>query len=112
VRAHPVDASFDTCLLVTDSANTIAGVVPALTALRAIAKGDHRQTLGQMAAPSYIVVRESDSLLDIIGRMRLVGATVAVVADRALPHSDHVKGIITKELFADAMVDATDLFAD
>ncbi len=102
------------CVLVTDPDGVrIAGFVPGVAALRALAGKEQGLTLGQLATRRFVVVQESDSLFDVIARMHALGATVALVTDGAPPLSaDRVKGVITRERLADAMVDAADLFSD
>lgn len=102
-----------TCLLLCSSAGTITGFIPEVAALRALRVGDGRRTLGQAGTGNYIVVKESDSLFDLIARMHVADATVALVCDQGWPvAADQVRGIITRELLADAVVDAADLFSD
>jgi CIC family chloride channel protein len=124
-RVEPAETPLEACgrilseqpaptyLFVSDAANTIAGFIPEVAALRALSLGDGRQTLGQAAARNYIVVRETDFLFDLIARMNMAGASVALVADQDSPvTAEHIKGIITREMVADAVVAAADLFSD
>ncbi|HEX4086703.1 MAG TPA: chloride channel protein [Chthoniobacteraceae bacterium] len=91
----------------------IAGFVQSQAALDAIAGDGGARPLGDVARQDYIVVAESAAFSDVISALRNRQATIAFVANE--PSSGNVsgiKGVITKEQVANAMLDASEIFYD
>jgi len=74
-----------------------------------------RAIVRDIARQDYVVAGEDAALFEIIARMRASGASICLVVHNANLHSPNaadVIGTITKEQIADAVVEATELFAD
>jgi CIC family chloride channel protein len=69
--------------------------------------------LGDIASKDYTMVGQYDMLHDVITKMHYTRASMAIVTDHS-PSRDinDVKGVITRQKVADAMVEAAELFAD
>ena len=79
--------------------------------LEAICGQSGDKTLGEIAVGDYVTVSNHTSLLDVLARMRMTGASIALV----LPHeaddlADNVEGVVTKQRIADSLADVTELF--
>ncbi len=69
------------------------------------------KTLGEIAARDYVTVSDRTSLLDVLAKMRMAGASIALV----LPEGAHaaagnIEGVVTKQAIADSLADVTELF--
>ncbi|MGH6957956.1 MAG: chloride channel protein, partial [Caulobacteraceae bacterium] len=68
-------------------------------------------TVGDVAEPNFVIVRENAVALDVINRMWRKGATMAVVTrGRGVPHAQDVAGLITKDRVADSVADSVKLY--
>ncbi len=69
------------------------------------------KTLGEIAAGGYAIVSDQTSLLDVLAKMRMTGASIAlVVPDEADATADNVEGVVTKQGITDSLADVTELF--
>ncbi len=93
------------CFLV-EGPEGFAGFLTRDSALRPPAGDDKPATLAERADRSFITVGEAVPLLEVLGRMRAAGASVALVVDGG------IRGVITKQQIAAAVIDGVDLFAD
>ena len=101
------------CILVADADGKVAGVITRDAALRALSGSDRTSRLDASITRDYVTVAGTDSLLEIMTRMRAHHARVTLVTDGARPLMlDHVKGVITIERLADAMAEAAELLSD
>jgi CIC family chloride channel protein len=88
----------------------IAGFVRREAALGTLKNGESSITMGKIADQNFIAVQERTALFDVLVRMRVKGASIALVTDDpSSVSSSRVKGLIWREQLADAMVEASDL---
>jgi CBS domain-containing protein len=99
--------------LVQDSNEVIGVVTKEVLAIEVLHSSAGTLTMGQIANQAYVTVEEDMRLFDAMARMRVQGASAALVisgqGDRLL---DRIKGVIIKEKIADSLSEAIDLFAD
>jgi hypothetical protein len=63
-------------------------------------------TLGDMARTDFVLVRPTDTMFDVIGRVSRRGAHLAIVVDGArIPRVEHVKGFIALETMGEAAIE-------
>lgn len=95
-------------VVVTDKGR-IRGVLRVNTALRrGLTDSEQRMTLGELANRHFVVVRESTIAYEVIRRICVKSATMAVVVRNgtAIPRGGDVLGIITKEHVADSVAES------
>jgi CIC family chloride channel protein len=108
-----------THFLVVD-ANGVIGVLTPQAAISALAESERPLIMKDLAHKNFIAVPEDVTLFDVMSRLRLNDASVALVTRRdagADPESEataaaDVVGIIDKDRIADTLVEAIELFSD
>ena len=116
IEVLPAETSFDAYLnqpdhagrlrhLVVTRKGRLFGVIRVNTGLRRGLEGaDTGATLGDVASRHFTIVSEDDVVFDVIRRMYLKGASMAVVVrGRGVPRGDAVVGLISKEHVADSV---------
>ena len=69
------------------------------------------KTLGQIAVGHYVTVSDQTSLLDVLAKMRMTGAFIALVLpEGAESTAGSIEGVVTKQGIADSLADVTELF--
>ena len=87
------------------------GFVTRATLIEATCNQPRDASLGDIAAGGYVTVSDQTSLLDVLAKMRITGASIAlVVPDEADAVADNVEGVVTKQGIADSLADVTELF--
>jgi hypothetical protein len=74
----------------------------------------HREppTLAELADRGFLTIREDASLFEVMTRLRGANVKVAIVRDgTANASGDSVRGLITKEQIANAVLDGVGLFS-
>jgi CIC family chloride channel protein len=100
------------CFLV-EGPEGFCGFLTRDSALRPPRQCEKPLTLADLADRSFVTVREGTSLLDVITRLRTAGAPIALVTDGAGNLSGgSVRGLITKDQIASAMIDGMELFLE
>ncbi len=101
-----------TCFLVEGR----EGLVGFLTRDRALCSPDQHagpQVLSELADHKFIVVGEDTLLLDVISHLQATGASVAIVTDGSdNAQLGDVRGLITKDQIANAVIDDMELFSE
>jgi CIC family chloride channel protein len=70
-------------------------------------------TLADLADPKFVTAGEDHPLFRVMSRMRVAGASVAIVTRASAKFSDgDVRGLITKQQIADVVIDGMELFSD
>jgi CBS domain containing-hemolysin-like protein len=93
--------------------NHIVGYARRQSALDAFPDHTHTARVAEIARQDYIILNESARFSDIVGALRTRKASVALVSNGESPlRADGIKGVITKEQVADAVLDAADFFYD
>ncbi len=78
---------------------------------RAVGAADAEVTLGELARPTFTVVREDAATFDVITRMRRKNATMALVIPSAgYPEAGRILGVITREQIADSVASSIGLY--
>ncbi len=78
--------------------------------LRPAEQATKRLTLAVLADPRFVTVCEDTPLLDVMTRMRAAGASVAVVTNgTGKTSAAGVRGLITKQQIANAVIDGMEL---
>jgi CIC family chloride channel protein len=97
--------------LVKDPGGRMGFVTKELLAIEKLHASAETLTMGQIASQLYVTVEEDIRLSDVIARMRTGAASAALVlSGKGGDLSTNVKGIILKEMIADYLTAATDLF--
>ena len=100
------------CFLV-EGPEGIVGFLSRDAARRPSESDDRPQTLADLADSRFVTVGTNMLLLDVMARMRIAGAIVALVTDGSENLSGAgIRGLITKQQIADAAIDGTALFSD
>ncbi len=102
----------DTCFVVTDEKN-IMGVITFTAALKAVHIPRQDTTVAEIASQEYAVISADTSVFEILTKMRLNGTEVFLMApgQRDDP-ADGLQRWISKELIAESLIDAIELFTD
>jgi len=102
-----------TCFLVEND-KRVVGFLNRDKALEALRQDKAPAILAKIAAEDYTTAREETTLAEIIDRLHVTRASLVLVIDGALlPLSvDQVKGVITKQELADAIVESAELYLD
>lgn len=92
--------------LVVMEGDRIAGVIPDVTALYAVAGDQGHKALKDVITEDFVVVVDDMNMYDVIKRMERRKARAAVVVRpcRGVPRQDDVRGVITKSHIADSVV--------
>ena len=92
--------------LVVMEGDRIAGVIPDVTALYAIAGDQGNKALKEVIKEDFVVVVDDMNMYDVIKRMERRKARAAVVVRpcRGVPRQDDIRGVITKSHIADSVV--------
>ena len=119
IQVLPAEASFDDYLrqpehagrlrhVVVTSKGHIYGVIRVNTGIRRGLEAAHTGvSLGDVASRNFNVVREDETVFDVIRRMWRRNAIMAVVVrGRGVPRGSDVAGVITKEHVADSVADS------
>ena len=106
--AYPEDA----CFVVTDE-KKITGVITFTAALKAVRKPRQDTTVAEIASQGYAVISADTSVFEILTKMRLDGTEVFLMApgQRDNP-ADGLQRWISKELIAESLIDAIELFTE
>ncbi len=106
--AYPEDA----CFIVAEE-KKIIGVITMTAAYKAVRKPRQTTTVGEIASQEYAVISADTSVFEILTKMRLDGTEVFLMAagSREKP-SDSLQRWISKELIAESLIDAIELFTD
>ncbi len=101
------------CFLVEND-NRVVGFLNRDTALQAFRHDRTAVKLGEIAARDFMTANEQTTLAEIIDRLHATRASIVLVIDGAgsPPSAEKVKGIITKQELADAIVEAAELYRD
>jgi CIC family chloride channel protein len=101
----------DTSLfLVLDNGN-IAGFITRGSILEATCNQAGEKTMGQIAIGEYVTVSCQTSILDILAKTRMAGASVAFVVHEGSEFAAaNIEGVVTKQKIADSLADVTELF--
>jgi predicted transcriptional regulator len=74
---------------------------------------DASTRISDIAAKDYIIAGENDMLLDVISKMRNTNASITIVTNRWISSDIRkVKGVLTRQQIADALVEAAELFVE
>jgi CIC family chloride channel protein len=98
---------------VVEDGDSIVGLLTKAAALEAVGQASKTTTLAEIASRNYLTVAEDVTLLEVIARMHVSRASVAVVTPQG--HGDSVtsvEGLITKETISDSMTEAIEFFSD
>jgi CBS domain containing-hemolysin-like protein len=99
------------CFLV-EGPEGFVGFLTRDSALRPPQHHQERATLAELADRRFISVREGTSLFEVMTRLRTANVRIALVTDGAAnPSGDSVRGLITKEQIANAVIDSVELFS-
>jgi chloride channel protein, CIC family len=99
--------------VIIENQKRIVGVVSKEMALIDLEPTNKATTLGELATKNYITVAEETTFFEVINSMRTHGIPYALVSyDMQSDSIDSIKGLITKQTIADAVTEATDLFAE
>ncbi|WP_198413563.1 chloride channel protein [Thalassospira sp. GB04J01] len=92
--------------LVVMEGGRIAGVIPDVTALYAVAGDQGHKALKEVIKEDFVVVVDDMNMYDVIKRMERRKARAAVVVRpcRGVPRQDDIRGVITKSHIADSVV--------
>ncbi|HEY1931262.1 MAG TPA: chloride channel protein [Acetobacteraceae bacterium] len=98
--------------LVITRGKLIVGVLRVNTALRrTVGAGAGDVLIGTLAQRNYTVVRPTDAMFDVIGRMSRHNAIMGVVIDGGgRPRADKVVGVISKEHIADEVAHTVSMY--
>jgi CIC family chloride channel protein len=100
------------CFLV-EGPEGFVGFLTRDSALRRPQQGQRPATLAEFADRGFITVREDTSLLDVMNHLRATHVSVALVKDGIGALSGgSVRGLITKDRIAGAVIDGMELFAE
>ena len=89
--------------------NRICGVVPPRAGLWPTAFNNPSSTIDAVATRDYVLAHEGDALERVFERMKRHKKSLAlVVRGQGVPRVDDIKGVITKTIIADAVIDAAD----
>ncbi len=101
------------CFLVEND-KRVVGFLNRDTALQAFRHDRTAVKLGEIAAQDFMTASEETTLAEIIDRLHATRASIVLVIDGAgsPPSADKVKGVITKQELADAIVEAAELYRD
>ncbi len=106
--AYPEDA----CFVVTNE-KKITGVITFTAALKAVRKPRQDTTVAEIASQGYAVISADTSVFEILTKMRLDGTEVFLMApgQRDNP-ANGLQRWISKELIAESLIDAIELFTE
>ena len=93
----------------------ISGVLRINMALRrGLTDSEREMTLGELASPHFVIVREASIAFEVIRRIWAKGALMAVVVrdGPAVPRGADIRGVITKEHVADSVADTVSAYSD
>ena len=102
----------DVCFVVTNE-NKIIGVITFTAALKAVRKPRQETTVAEIASQGYAIISADTSVFEILTKMRLDGTEVFLMAPGQ--RDDPAGGIerwISKELVAESLIDAIELFTE
>ena len=103
----------DITTFLVEGSTGLIGFLTRDSALRLTVPGDSVVSLGDLADRRFVIVGEDTPLLDVMTRLRSAGASVAlVVASAGTRSSACVRGLITREQIARAVIDGMELFSD
>jgi CIC family chloride channel protein len=109
IVAEQSSASF---FLIKDS-NQIIGVITKDSLPKVIEQVGKPIKLGDIANKDFVIVEEKTTLSEVIARMQSSKASVALVThDTGSALVNNVKGLITKQKIADAIVQTMEMFSD
>jgi CIC family chloride channel protein len=90
----------------------VIGVITKESVLEAFVHNDKTVSVREITKENYITVDEETTLFDVIAKMRYKQAPFALVTSNSGNVSvDNVKGLITKQQIADAIIRSIDMFA-
>jgi CIC family chloride channel protein len=105
---HVTESNF-----VVADGDSIVGLLTKAAALEAIGQAPKTTSLKEIASRNYLIVAEDVTLLEVIARMHVSQAPVAVVTSHGRVDSiANVEGLITKETISDSMTEAIEFFSD
>ncbi len=110
-------AAAGTHVLVVDGGR-VTGVLTPGAAMSALAGPDRTLTVGALTGTDFTVLPEDVTLFEVMTRLRVNHASVALVIRRGRPVDpastavEDVAGIITKERIADTLAETIELFSD
>ncbi len=99
-----------TCFLV-EGPEGLVGFLTRDSALRPAKQTEKPSTLAELADQRFITVREDTPLLDLMTSLRAAGAHVALVTDGLDRTSGGIRGLITKQQIAGAVIEGIELFS-
>jgi len=100
-------------VVIMSGADQIVGVAHRARLLEQAEGGDQTRHLADLARRDFVIIPESATLVDLLGRMASAHASVAVVVPSS-PETDAkpVVGIITQSAMAEALAAGMELFGD
>lgn len=100
-------------IFLVEDGQSITGFIRNSAALQLLNNHSDAVKLGDIAQRNFITVTGETSLYEVIAGMHATGAAVAIVKDGpASAGASKIKGIISRQQLADAVVEAADLFGD
>ncbi|MGH8094337.1 MAG: chloride channel protein [Chthoniobacterales bacterium] len=102
----------DACFVVAEG-KKIAGVITMTAAYKAVRKPRQITTVAEIASQEYAVISADTSVFEILTKMRLDGTEVFLMATGANESgADGLQRWISKELIAESLIDAIELFTE
>ena len=101
-------------VVVTENGH-IKGVLRINMALRrGLTDSEREMTLGELASPRFVIVREASIAFEVIRRIWAKAALMAVVVRNgaAVPRGADIRGVITKEHVADSVADTVAAYSN
>jgi CBS domain containing-hemolysin-like protein len=99
------------CFLV-EGPEGLVGFLTRDLALRPSQQQQKPVTLGDLADRKFITVGENAQLLEVMTRLRSAGVTVALVTDdTAKLGPGSIRGLVTREQIANAVIDGVEFFS-
>ena len=95
--AEIAQSESDVSYFIIEDKQQVVGVIPREAALGINTDHENGNHLGDIASKAYVYVREEAPFFDMLNRMRLNQATVALVSEQINPQSiAEVKGLISQ----------------
>ena len=100
-------------LFLVENHGEVIGVATREAAIGGRGKIKKAIVLGDLADKDYVTIAEGATLLTVMDKMRSRHASFALVTLGASPVSvDEVRGLITKQMIGQAMMEETEMFCD
>ena len=100
-------------LFLVENHGSVIGVATREAAIGGREKIKKAMMLGDLADKDYVTIAEGATLLTVMDKMHSRRASFALVTLGASPVSvDEVRGLITKQMIGQAMMEETEMFCD